>query len=232
MKKRNSKAVTATTIIGGSDGPTSIFLVGKTGGRQGNLLRRFRDRWQFRQMQKRRARVMSVISPKPHTTDEVARYIRKKYRAVELAAKDSRAQEGYRNHKTSLVYKEQSERMEQMGYPLPDKKRPPDFHDRAAVEKWYEYMKEYDEAAMGLDDSFVPMDYHIYQIQVGYGCVLDVEMEKIRGLLNVSFSTTKKNRKVLKKIWRDIYRYYGVSQEDIKNSTDRYLTLVTVLAER
>lgn len=233
MKKRDSKkAVTATTIIGGSDGPTSIFLAGKFRGRQRNPLCRLRDRWRDGQRKKRRAKVMAALTAKPHTLDQVARHIRKKYHAVELERESGRAQEGYRNHKTALVYREQSERMEQMGYPFPDRKRPADFHDRTAVEEWYGYMKEYDEAAMRLDDSFVPMDYHIYQICPEHGGVLEVEMEKMRGLLSLSFRSPKKNRRAMKKIWRDIYRYYGVTQEDIENSTDRYLTLVTVLAER
>ena len=61
---------------------------------------------------------------------------------------------------------------------------------------------------------------------------LHVEMEQIRGLLSVNFSSSDKRLFTqLQKIQRAIYRYYGVTQDDIQNNTDRYLTLVTVLME-
>ncbi len=231
MKKRSSRAAAAVTVIGGSDGPTSIFLAGKFGGRKGNPLRRFRDQWRGRRMQKRRARVMGALCPKPHTPDELVRYIRRKYHATELAPDSRRAKEGYRSHKCAIAWKEQKDRLEQMGYVSPEKKSPANFSDRAAVEEWHRYMREYDAAAAGLDDSLVPMDYHIYQIRLAHGGKLEVEMEKIRGMLGVGFCAPKREIKQMKKIRRDIYLYYGVTKEDIENSTDRYLTLVTMLAD-
>lgn len=231
MKRQwSKKAASAVTIIGGSDGPTSVFLAGKLGGKKANPLRRLRDQWRYQRLKKRRARVMKALRPKPHTPDELVRYIKKKYHAVELAPDSKRAKEGYRNHKCSIAWKEQGERLAQMGYVSPVEKSPANFSDRAAVEEWHQYLQEYEEAAAGLSDSLVPMDYHIYQIRFAHGGKLEVEMEKIRGMLGVGFHAPKKKIRQMKKIQRDIYFYYGVSQEDIKNSTDRYLTLVTVLA--
>lgn len=231
MRRRRNKAAEAVTIIGESDGPTSVFLAGKFGGKRKNPLRRFREQWRYQRMQRRRARVMKILQAKPHTPEELVRYMKKKYHAVELAQDSRRAKEGYRNHKCSIAWKEQGERLEQMGYVSPEKKSPADFHDRAAVEEWHRYLQEYEEVAAGLDRSLVPMDYHIYQIRSAHGGKMEVEMEKIRGMLSAGFSAPRKDIKQMKKIQRDIYLYYGVSQEDIHNSTDRYLTLVTVLAD-
>ena len=60
---------------------------------------------------------------------------------------------------------------------------------------------------------------------------IQVEIEKVRGLLNVSFSAPSGKRGCAQSIMRDIYRYYGVTKKDMEESSDRYLTLVTILAD-
>lgn len=255
------------TIIGGSDGPTSVFIAGKAGGKRKNPIRRLQDWFRAKQHKRRRTRVMQSIRPGSHTPDELAAFIKQKYHAAELPSKNFRVREACRNTKISIVWKDHRKQMEQLGYVSPDQKRPPDFNDRAAVEEWYKYMQEYDKAAAGLDDALIPLDFHSYEIHLkktnpksqkhrssartsqspdGTGLAessdaaldqkicgtLHVEMERIRGLLSVNFSSSdKRSFTQLQKIQRTIYRYYGVTQDDIRNNTDRYLTLVTILME-
>lgn len=182
-------------------------------------------------MERRRAQVMKKLVARPHTLDELVEYITKKYYARELAPETRWVQENWKNMKTSIVWREHKEKMEEIGYPSPETKCPKDLNDLETVKKWKEYMEEYDAAAAALPDSLVPMEHHVYEIRTGAGAFILVQIEKIRGLLNVNFTAPKEGTRHAQAIMRDIYRYYGVSQEDINQSTDRYLTLVTVLAE-
>lgn len=232
MKKSKRKnGVAAVTIISGSDGPTSVFLAGKRGVREKNPLRRLKNWYKRSRYEKRRANVVKSLVAKPHTPDGLAAYLEKKYHAKELAPESQRAKEGWRNTKSSIVWREHGEKMEELGYAPPEKKCPQDMRDMDAVRKWHEYMEEYDAAAAGLDEALVPLDYHIYEISVGNVGTMEVQMEKIRGLLNVSFCSAPEHKRRAQEIMCDIYRYYGVTQEDIDKTTDRYLTLVTILTD-
>lgn len=67
-----------TTIIGGSDGPTSVFVIGRNHKpsmkqRMQRAMFRFRKKWHA-----------LWIKPNPHTMGETANYIREKYDFVEL----------------------------------------------------------------------------------------------------------------------------------------------------
>ena len=49
-------------------------------------------------------------------------------------------------------------------------------------------------------------------------------------VIDGSFSSgDKKTMKELKKLFREIYLYYGVTAEDIKNETERYKSLLAAL---
>ncbi len=229
MKKLwGRKTAQAVTILGGSDGPTSVFLAGKF--TRQTFLRSLKGRYMDSRMKRRRARVIKHLAAEPHTPKELERYLKKKYHAREYAPSSSRAKEGFKNTKSSIVWREHGKDMQQLGYPPPETKCPNDLKNREAVEQWHRYMYEYDEAALGLSDSLVPMDYHIYGIPMGEGSI-QVEIEKVRGLLNVSFSAPSGKRGCAQSIMRDIYRYYGVTKKDMEESSDRYLTLVTILAD-
>ncbi|MDE7325591.1 MAG: hypothetical protein K2N63_04795 [Lachnospiraceae bacterium] len=229
-KSFRKKSAQAVTIIGGSDGPTSIFLVGKGKTEKLPLSRRFKEWYRGSRVKRRRARVIKKLVAEPHTPWELEIYLKKRYHAREYASYSRRAREGFRNTKSSIVWREHRNEMEQLGYPPPETKSPQDFRNRAQVEEWHRYMNEYDEAAVGLSDSLVPMDYHIYGICLKDGNV-QVEIEKVRGLINVSFTSRAGKKRCAQAVMRDIYQYYGVTKKDIDESTDRYLTLVSMLTE-
>ena len=48
-------------------------------------------------------------------------------------------------------------------------------------------------------------------------------------MIDGSFSGDKKTMKEMKKLFREIYLYYGVTSEDIKNETERYKSLLATL---
>ena len=72
------------------------------------------------------------------------------------------------------------------------------------------------------------MDFHIYRVSTKTGTI-EFSMERRWGLISCSYSGKKEEMKKLKAIYKDVYLYYGVSEEDIRNQTERFQELVNVL---
>lgn len=96
---------------------------------------------------------------------------------------------------------------------------------------------EAEEKAAALPEDLFPIDYHIYLIDRGTEGFVEVEIEMTRGIVGISSSENQLGKKPwrhsnkMSAICRDIYRYYGVTAEDIAAKTERYKTLVTALAD-
>ena len=60
------------SIIGGADGPTSIFVVGR---KEKNILKRINITFLNRQYKRKRALAATSIVPDAHTIEEVIQYI-------------------------------------------------------------------------------------------------------------------------------------------------------------
>lgn len=70
---------------------------------------------------------------------------------------------------------------------------------------------------------------HMYEIKAD-DYRLEIEMDDTKDTFSVSFSGNKKKRKHFRKIAKDLYLYYGVSENDISQKTERYLSLLGVLS--
>ena len=69
------------------------------------------------------------------------------------------------------------------------------------------------------------------------GCIIktdencfEIDIDREKELFGVSFSGNKKAMKDFRKIAVDLYLYYGVSEKDIIEKSERYLSLLTVLS--
>ena len=80
-----------------------------------------------------------------------------------------------------------------------------------------------------LPDGVIPMGFHLYEIRIGGG-LMGIGVDYTWNIFGISYSGNKSVIKRFKKIARDLYCYYGVSEEDIKNRTKRYSSLVTELS--
>ena len=60
--------------------------------------------------------------------------------------------------------------------------------------------------------------------------LVEIEVDYTWNIFGISYSGNKSVIKRFKRIARDLYCYYGVSEEDIKNRTKRYSSLVTELS--
>lgn len=74
-----------------------------------------------------------------------------------------------------------------------------------------------------------PDNFRIYEIKSGDN-YLTIEMVDNSDTFGISFSGSKKDMKYFQKIAKDLYTYYGVSEDDIKNKTERYLSLLCQLS--
>ncbi len=215
------KQKSAVTIIGGADGPTSVFVAGKTG--EKNLYRRLKNYFFNKRYQKKQRKVETSIKAEPHTLQEVVNYITEKYGATELGAFNHRFECMKKNMKVALIQKKQPNLL---GEPL-ESFSPQNHEDEAAVKEWFKKLEEYQEKAINIPDDVFPADYHLYEINRGKVGKIHVEIDFLHGLLGGGYSG---DGKALDEIWKDIYLFYGVTKDDIAEKTERYLSYVNVLA--
>ena len=72
-----------------------------------------------------------------------------------------------------------------------------------------------------------PTEYHMFVIDRGPEGKLEIELDMLRPVISVSYAG-----RAMGKISEDIHRYYGVTQQDIDEESDRYKSLLTVLSTR
>lgn len=219
MKK--TKRAQAVSIIGGADGPTSIFLAGRKSGAKLGLKQRVKQYLYKR----KRARVKRSITATSHTVEETCRYIIQKYAAREVPQKARRYQEEYHSLRESMILREKPELLGELG----EIQQPKTMDETSLRELWAQIEKR-SELVRELPDDIFPIDVQLYQIRLRERGELFVTIEKTRGLLACSYSGSKKAMKTLKLIARDIYLYYGVTEKDIGQKTERYQSLVAALS--
>lgn len=208
----------SVSIIGGADGPTSVFIAGKQ--RKLKLTQRIKNYF----YKKRRARIEKKIIANPHTVDEVICYIVDKYRAIEVSFDEYSYIEEKRGLKESLIIRHKPELLGD----LIEISRPAEM-TADAMKIFFEELQRRTQKAEQIPDEEFPLDFHIYEIKCDLG-QMRISIEKNWNDFGISYSGDKKIMKELKKIANDIYLYYGVEQEDIDNRTPRYSVLVTMLS--
>lgn len=214
MKKEKN----GVTIIGGADGPTSVFIAGHSKKRPLKIrLKQYRYR-------RKRKKAESRLSPGAHSIDEVIEYAVTKYNAVEIDATQYRYIEGRNNLKESLIIRHKPELLGEFA-----EIRKPEAFDEAAIKELHSRIERRSELARSIPDRELPMDYHTYIIEVCGGC-LEIETDYIWDIMGISYSGNKKAMKYLRKTAIDLYLYYGVTKEDIANKTERYSSLLTTLS--
>lgn len=211
----------AVSVIGGADGPTSFFVAGLP-----SKKKTFKERARQRIYQYRRKRAEKRIIADPHTLKEVLAYVKKKYHAAEIPKTKRKYAEHYESAKEGLILKHKPELLGAAAKIV----RPAVLDERSAKEM-YRQIQLLSEMAAKVPDHEMPMDFHIYEIRIAGGR-MEMEIDFIWGILGISYSGNKKAMKKLEKLARELYLYYGVSGEDIKNKTERYSVLAAMLSSR
>lgn len=209
----------AVSIIGGADGPTSIFLAGKLSGKKP-----FKQRVRQCMYQFRRRRAEKKICAAPHTLREVAAYAKRSYQAVEMPKTKRAYIEQYACAKEALILQHKPELLGSAAQITR-----PDVLNGESAAKFYHQIQKRSEMAAKIPDSEMPMEFHIYEIYIKGGR-MELELDFRWEIFGISYSGNKKSMKQLKKMARELYLYYGVSREDMKNKTKRYASLLAALS--
>lgn len=211
------------SIIGGADGPTSIFVVGH---KEKNILKRVKMAFFNKQYKRKRALAEKSIVPDAHTIEEVIQYIQQRYDAVEADCSYPYYQSRKRSMKYDLIRRHNPELLgeEQQFFP------PADLNDQQAVSEWQQqidaWVKECQKRTDAVPYEMFPTDYHLFIINMEEKGSLEIEADTLYPNLSISYSG---DRKVMEPILKDIYLYFGVSKEDIEHRTERYTSLLSAL---
>ncbi len=212
----------ATAIIGGADGPTSVFVASSQ--KRRSLKVRVRN-YIYRC---RRKRAEKQVVAGAHTLHELVAYAMEHYEAREVSKADRNYIEQYKDLKKSLVFIHKPELLGE----IPEVTTP-DLSDEDAVREFVNKLRARDqlisEKVALIPDDEMPMDFQIYKITLGDGC-LEMNVEYNWDVFRISYCGNKKEMKQFGKIARELHLYYGVSDEDIERRTERYLSLLAVLS--
>lgn len=215
MKKKRK---TNVSIIGGADGPTSIFIADKTEKRSVNM--RIRNGI----FKLRRKMIARRVRANAHTLRAVVAFMRREFGAVEI----SRASQSYRDQKNclkeSLIIKNRPELLGSLSV----LEKPVEYNEES-LREMFEQIQRRSELAAQVPDELLPMDFHIYKI-LRNDKEMEIGIDFKWDIFGVSYSGNKKTMREFRRISRRLYSYYGVTEEDIKNNTERYSSLLTVLA--
>ena len=213
-----NKSINQVSIINGEDGPTSVFIFGEA--QKQSLKIRIRNAI----YQSRRKRIEKRIAANPHTLAEVVQYAKVHYDLVEINPAATNWIERQKNLKASLIMQHKPELLGQRK-DIPK----PDFHNEESVKNFLNEMEIRNKLIDQMPDNVIPMDFHLYRVQVGDG-MFEMGIDYKWDILGISYSGDKKEMKFYEKISKELYRYYGVEEADIKNKTKRYSALVTALS--
>lgn len=218
-----SKKASSVSIIGGADGPTAIAVIG---GKEKNVLRRMKNSMINRKYRRNREKVKKMIVPGAHSLEETVQYMILKYNAYEADESFPFYEDRMKQLRCSIMQREKPELIDAHIQVAP----PESLEDQDALRAWLrktdERYKNMLKKSEQITQEEFPAYCHLYVIENADGRI-EIETEDKRGLMGLSSSG---NMKKLKKITTDIYRYYGVSQEDIANDTPRYQSLVAEMS--
>lgn len=214
----NAKNKSGVSIIGGVDGPTSIFIAGRTQKkplkvRIRNIIYRFR-----------RKIVEKKVVAGEHTLDELVQYAKNSYNLMEINSSEKKYIEQQKNLKESLILQHKPDVLGEMK-DIPK----PDISNEKSIREYLYKIKARSEMIAKMPDNVIPMNFHLYEIRIGDDS-LEIDIDYIWNIFGISYSGNKKVMKRFKIISKDLYSYYGVSKDDIKKKTERYLSLITALS--
>ena len=201
-----------TTIIHSNDGPTSVFWLDR------NRKRTMKQKIQQKQFELRKKWHALWIKPNPHTMEETAAYIRKKYDFTELPKESKKYQRMYHEIRSSFI-------MQYAPHLLGEYAALPELKSRneADVKEFLDQMRLRQEKAANVPEEQFFIEFYVFEKEENDNH-MELQLESHYGYIGGSASGTfiSKHHKILK----DIYHYYGVSEDDIRNHTKRYEDLL------
>ncbi|MDE7017179.1 MAG: hypothetical protein K2P65_06325 [Lachnospiraceae bacterium] len=206
------------SVIGGADGPTSFFIVGK------DDKRKIKTRIQNYFRKRKQDRIKKRLTASHHTLDEVVRFIEQEYGAVEVSQQSRIYLEQRRSIKEARIMRYRPDLLGELSEITPPR------HDADSVQEFFDQIALRSKRAEAVPDDIFPIDFHLYEITFPDNGNMQIAIEMTGNEIGISYSGNKKSMKQLKKQCKRIYSYYGVTAEDIRNETERYHCLLAMLA--
>jgi hypothetical protein len=217
----SEKAAGSVSIIGGADGPTSVFVL--KGGKHHTTIKQKIYKLRFRI---RKAWEERRIKANPHSMEEVENYLKDFCGFTEVKQHSGKYQTEYREMRASFLLQYAPELLGALAsYPKLEGE------DAESVQKFMEQIELRQKAAENVPRDSFDIDLHILE-KNDADTQMQFSVERNYGYIGGGASGSKKKMKKYKKLYRYIYRYYGVSQEDIDQKTARYETVIKTLAGR
>lgn len=214
MKKENH-----TYRIKSDDGPTSVFILGDT--KKLTMKQRFQ---QFRYNRKKKRIEKRITGENHHSMEEVLTFAVNECGLTELDRNCTEVREEYRQLRASFILQYQPELLGEYA------KRPTlDSEEPGEVMAYLEKCKEQSQRAMAVPEELFTIDMHKYvreypDINESLNVVIETKYGYIGG-----GAAGDRAVKDLNKIMIRLRTYYGVTQEDIDNRTERYRDLIAAL---
>ncbi|MBP3617861.1 MAG: hypothetical protein J6J38_07480 [Lachnospiraceae bacterium] len=210
----------ATSVIGKPDGATSVCLIK----RDAKLT--WKQKLQKFRYQIKRAYVERTLKPGAHTMDEVMEYIVNVHGFTKLGFDEIK--EEYNEMRASFLIQHAPELLGEYAT-LPKLKS----ESREDLLEYVRQAQERTEKAKEIPATEFDIDFHKFQISFeDINDNIHFLIEKRFGYIGGGASGNKKILKRFHRIYKDIYRYYGVTEEDIKNKTKRYEEVVRTLCRK
>ena len=213
-KKAQSKS-----NIGKPDGPTSYFVLSRN---QKLTLKQKMQKFRF---QLRKKWIEKHISANGHTMDEVCQYVQEKHGFKKVRDERADTQYEYEEMRASFMMTHAPELLGEYAK-HPELKG----HSEEEVREFMAQVEAIKEVARNVPKDKFDIDFQKYEKKIG-DTEMHITMEKKYSYIGGGASG-KRTIKVFNKIYKDVYRYYGVTEEDIKNKTKRYGMVVRTLARR
>ena len=207
------------TRIEGSDGPTAVFAAGRNKGKISlkHRIQRFINK-------SRRNHIGKTIKADAHTLDQVCEYIVSVLGYKELDSHLPKYQDEYNELRASYILQYKPELLGELAY-IPDLTE----HTEEAVKEYLNLMKSRQEVAKSIPVELFDIDFHKFIKEDGDNeahFIIEKTRDYIGGGASGNNNTVRKHNRDFKQV----YKYYGVSQEDINNKTDRFEEVVRMLA--
>lgn len=207
------------TRIEGSDGPTAVFVAGRNNGKISlkHRIQRFINK-------SRRAYIGKNIKADAHTLNQVCEYIVSVLGYKEMDSNLPEYQEEYNELRASYILQYKPELLGELAY-IPDLTE----HTEEAIKEYLNLMKSRQEVAKSIPVELFDIDFHKFIKEDGDNeahFIIEKSRNYIGGGASGNTATIRKHNREFKQV----YRYYGVSQEDIDKKTERFEEVVRMLA--
>lgn len=216
------KEVSAVSVIGGADGPTSVFLIGGKGSK-GTL----KQEIQKKLFALRKKCIAKSLKVNPHTMEQVVEYAKSKWGYTDISRESEEYKMEYNQIRAAFILQYKPELLGKFK-DYPELKG----EDEESVKQFMMLMNQRQKAAEEIPTEV--FDIELYMLQMSEKDFNSkLIFERNYGYIGGSASgESNKAMKRYNRVFRDVYKYYGVTQSDIDNKTKRYEDMLRTLARR